>query len=33
MPGVIGHGLFPPQMVSDVLVGRGEVAEALALNA
>jgi ribose 5-phosphate isomerase A len=33
MPGVIGHGLFPPEMVSDVLVGRGEVAEALALNA
>ena len=23
-PGVVDHGLFPPQMVSDVLVGRGE---------
>ncbi len=31
-PGVVGHGLFPPEMVSDVLVGRGEAAEALALK-
>lgn len=23
VPGVVGHGLFPPQLVSDVLVGRG----------
>ena len=23
-PGVVGHGLFPPEMVSMVLVGRGE---------
>jgi ribose 5-phosphate isomerase A len=23
-PGVVGHGLFPPQMVATVLVGRGE---------
>jgi ribose 5-phosphate isomerase A len=23
-PGVIGHGLFPPEMVATVLVGRGE---------
>jgi ribose 5-phosphate isomerase A len=23
MPGVVDHGLFPPEMVSDVLIGRG----------
>ena len=23
-PGVVGHGLFPPDMVATVLVGRGE---------
>ena len=23
-PGVVAHGLFPPQMVATVLVGRGE---------
>jgi ribose 5-phosphate isomerase A len=23
IPGVMGHGLFPPELVSDVLVGRG----------
>ena len=23
-PGVVGHGLFPPEMVATVLVGRGE---------
>ena len=23
-PGVVQHGLFPPEMVSTVLVGRGE---------
>jgi ribose 5-phosphate isomerase A len=23
-PGVVGHGLFPPAMVSDVVVGRGD---------
>jgi ribose 5-phosphate isomerase A len=27
MPGVIEHGLFPPSMVSDVLVARGEEVE------
>jgi ribose 5-phosphate isomerase A len=23
-PGIVGHGLFPPEMVATVLVGRGE---------
>ncbi len=27
MPGVIEHGLFPPDMVATILVGRGEVVE------
>jgi ribose 5-phosphate isomerase A len=27
MPGVVEHGLFPPTMVSDVVVGRGEEVE------
>ena len=31
-PGVVGHGLFPPGMVGEVLVGRGEAAEPLELN-
>jgi ribose 5-phosphate isomerase A len=26
-PGVVDHGLFPPQMVAMVLVGRGESAD------
>jgi ribose 5-phosphate isomerase A len=26
-PGVVDHGLFPPELVSDVIVGRGERAE------
>jgi ribose 5-phosphate isomerase A len=26
-PGVIGHGLFPPEMVTTVLIGRGESVE------
>lgn len=30
-PGVVEHGLFPPRLVSDVLVGRGEAAEPLEL--
>jgi ribose 5-phosphate isomerase A len=30
-PGVVEHGLFPAEMVSDVIVGRGEAAEPLAL--
>ena len=28
-PGVVKHGLFPPELVSDVLVGRGEDVERL----
>jgi ribose 5-phosphate isomerase A len=32
-PGVVGHGLFAAEMVSDVLVGRGEEAAALELEA
>jgi ribose 5-phosphate isomerase A len=32
-PGVVEHGLFPPELVSDVLVGRGERAHALELTA
>ena len=31
-PGVIGHGLFSPDLVNEVLVGRGEVAEPLELK-
>jgi ribose 5-phosphate isomerase A len=31
VPGVIEHGLFPPSMVSDVIIGRGELAERLEL--
>jgi ribose 5-phosphate isomerase A len=27
VPGLVDHGLFPPQMVSDVLIGRGESVE------
>ncbi len=26
-PGVAAHGLFPPSMVSELLIGRGEVVE------
>ena len=26
-PGVVGHGLFPPEMVKTVLVGRGETVD------
>jgi len=33
MPGVVDHGLFPPEMVSDVLVGRGTEVQALELTA
>ena len=33
LPGVVDHGLFPPEMVSDVLVGRGTEAQALELTA
>ena len=28
-PGVVEHGLFPPELVADVLVGRGETVERL----
>jgi ribose 5-phosphate isomerase A len=31
MPGVVEHGLFPPAMVSEVLVGRGEQVERIAV--
>jgi ribose 5-phosphate isomerase A len=33
IPGVIEHGLFPPGLVSQVLVGRGDGAQALELTA
>jgi ribose 5-phosphate isomerase A len=28
-PGIVEHGLFPPELVSDVLVGRGDTVERL----
>jgi ribose 5-phosphate isomerase A len=28
VPGLVSHGLFPPSMVSTVLIARGEVVEA-----
>ena len=31
MPGVVEHGLFPPSMVSDVLVGRGGEVERITI--
>src|SRR5581483_11651324 len=31
-PGVVDHGLFPPELVGQVLVGRGAAAEALRLR-
>jgi ribose 5-phosphate isomerase A len=31
IPGVVEHGLFPPKLVSEVLIGRGESAERLEL--
>ncbi len=31
MPGVVEHGLFAPEMVADVLVGRGEEVERIAV--
>jgi len=31
IPGVVEHGLFPPKLVSEVLIGRGERAERLEL--
>src|SRR5262245_33280256 len=32
VPGLVEHGLFPPGMVSEVIVGRGEAAERLVLG-
>jgi ribose 5-phosphate isomerase A len=32
-PGVVEHGLFPPELVRDVLVGRGEMVERLTIHA
>ncbi|HSK50279.1 MAG TPA: ribose 5-phosphate isomerase A [Solirubrobacterales bacterium] len=32
-PGVAAHGLFPPSMVSEVLIGRGESVERLTIGA
>jgi ribose 5-phosphate isomerase A len=31
IPGIVEHGLFPPQLVSEVIVGRGDRAEPLAI--
>jgi len=31
-PGVVEHGLFPPSMVADVVVGRGESAERITVR-
>jgi ribose 5-phosphate isomerase A len=31
IPGLVGHGLFPPMLVAEVLIGRGESAERLEL--
>jgi ribose 5-phosphate isomerase A len=31
-PGIVEHGLFPPRLVSDVLIGRGDTAEPLDLR-
>ena len=31
-PGIIGHGLFPPEMVATVLVGRGESVDRIDLQ-
>ncbi len=31
-PGVAAHGLFPPEMVSEVLIGRGEKVERLGIR-
>jgi ribose 5-phosphate isomerase A len=32
MPGVVEHGLFPPEMVAEVLVGRGENVERITVS-
>jgi ribose 5-phosphate isomerase A len=31
VPGVVEHGLFPPQLVTELIIGRGDRAEAIAL--
>jgi ribose 5-phosphate isomerase A len=31
-PGVAAHGLFPPDMVSEVLVGRGSAVQQMTLT-
>ena len=31
-PGVVEHGLFPPEMVSTILVGRGRSVERIDVN-
>jgi ribose 5-phosphate isomerase A len=30
-PGVVEHGLFPPQLVAEILIGRGETVERISL--
>jgi ribose 5-phosphate isomerase len=32
VPGVVEHGLFPPSLVSEVIVGRGETVERLVVS-
>jgi ribose 5-phosphate isomerase A len=32
IPGVVEHGLFPPSLVTQVLIGRGDIVESLELN-
>jgi ribose 5-phosphate isomerase A len=32
VPGIVEHGLFPPRLVTDVIIGRGESVERLALD-
>ena len=32
MPGVVEHGLFPAEMVAEVLVGRGEDVERIPVS-
>jgi ribose 5-phosphate isomerase A len=32
IPGVVEHGLFPPRLVSDVIIGRGETVERLEID-
>jgi len=32
IPGVVEHGLFPPSLVTEVLIGRGDSVESLELN-